>query len=50
MAGARTGTGISGTSTIIYDTTTKTFVDGPDMINTQAVLSLEVQNMVEDQF
>ena len=42
MAGARTGTGISGTSTTIYDTTTKTFVNGPDMINSRFYASCAV--------
>ena len=35
LAGAHTSTGISGASTIIYDTTTKTFVNGPDMIHSR---------------
>ena len=42
LAGASTGTGISGTSTTIYDTTTKTFVNGPDMINSRFYASCAV--------
>ena len=42
LAGANTATGISGASTIIYDTTTKTFTDGPDMIYSRCYASCAV--------
>ena len=42
LAGAHTGTGISGTSTIIYDTTTKTFANGPNMIHSRYYASCAV--------
>ena len=42
LAGARTGTGISGASTIIYDTTTNTFTNGPDMIYSRCYASCAV--------
>ena len=42
LAGARTGFGISGASTIIYDTTTKTFENGPDMIHSRCYASCAV--------
>ena len=42
LAGARTGTGISGASTIIYDTTTKTFSNGPNMITSRFYASCAV--------
>ena len=42
MAGARTGFGISGASTIIYDTTTNAFTNGPDMIHSRCYASCAV--------
>ena len=43
LAGACTGgTGISGASTIVYDTTTKTFTNGPDMIHSRCFASCAV--------